>query len=489
MRDLNRLDIIVGIAGAGKTTFLANLLTNRIRLFNFEFSPENTVCLSFSRMAKYVLSERLQYKYQVNTFHSYISKILASQGKLKIVSNHKLNAFFTDRGFNQLPYVNGNNTDYYIADHIYSDLNKYRLLDISPEEYYEQDSIEKSTDFYSLSKSEWLKLVKDFQAFIKENGSDYTDILTQGLNLAVNIPILVVDEANDLSPLMWKLIETWNIDRVILVGDPNQNIYEFGGSTPKYLLLKKPVYELTKSHRVPDNILEYAGRYIVYPFSKPLKGNGTKGNIEYGFVEEFIDFLSQVNKYDPSATAYMLSYKRKTAREFSILLKEEGIPHLLFNDPLYPIMSVRLYYLYHDPDQLSVHDLKQLIQHSRLKNKTKILQIFPKNEAYAKSIKANDVFSFRQYLKTLQAQPIDFFNINEDTVAWYERIKANPDWLFPKINVSTIHQVKGGEADHVYVHFDVNSSLDTEYRKRLYYVATTRARKNLMINPDLEEMP
>ncbi|MEM1687361.1 MAG: AAA family ATPase [Zestosphaera sp.] len=488
MRDLNTIDIIVGIAGAGKTTFLANLLTNKIRLFNFEFSPENTVCLSFSRMAKYVLSERLQHRYQVNTFHSYISKILANQGRLKIVSNSKLSAFFTDRGFNQLPFLK-NGTDYYMADHIYSDLNKYRLMDISPEEYYELDNIEKSSVFYDLSKSEWLKLVKDFQAFIKESGSDYTDILVKGLNLTVNIPILVVDEANDLSPLMWKLIETWNIDRVILVGDPNQNIYEFGGSTPKYLLLKKPIYELTKSHRVPDNILRYASRYIVYPFSKPLKGNGTEGAIEYGFVEEFIDDLSYINKYDPSATSYLLSYRRRTAKYFSWLLEKEGIPHLLFNDPPYPIMSVRLYYLYHDPDQLSVHDLKQLIQHSRLKNKTKILQIFPKNEAYAKSIKANDVFSFRQYLRTLQTQQLDFFNVNEDTVAWYGRIKANPDWLSPKVNVSTIHQVKGGEADHVYVHFDVNSSLDTEYRKRLYYVATTRARKTLMINPDLEEVP
>ncbi len=486
MRDLSRLDIITGIAGAGKTTFLANLLTNNIRLFDFEFNPENTICLSFSRMAKYVLSERLQHRYQVNTFHSYISKVLASQNRLRIVSNHKLNAFFTDRGFKPLPYVNGNNTDYYVADHIYSDLNKYRLLDITPEEYYEQGGLEKSTDFYELSKSEWLKLVKDFQLFMRENGSDYTDILTQGLNLAVNIPILVVDEANDLSPLMWKLIERWNIDRVILVGDPNQNIYEFGGSTPKYLLLKKPVYELTQSHRVPDNILKYASKYIVYPFSKPLKGSGKQGVINYGDSNAFINFLHNLT---PTETAYLLTYKRKTAKEFAELLRYEDIPYLLFNEQPYPIMALRLYYLYHNPDQLSVHDLKQLIQHSRIKNKTKILQTFPKSEPYAKSIKASDVFSFRQYLITLKNQPIDIFNVDDNTIEWYERLKRNSKWLSPQVNISTIHQVKGGEADHVYVHFDANSSLGTEYRKRLYYVATTRARKNLMINPDLEEMP
>lgn len=486
MKDLSKLDIITGIAGAGKTTFLANLLTNKIRLFNFEFTPENTVCLSFSRMAKYVLSERLQYKYQVNTFHSYISKILASQNKLKIVSNYKLNAFFTDRGFKPLPYVNSNNTDYYVADHIYSDLNKYRLLDITAEEYYEQDGIEKSSDFYELSKSEWLKLVKDFQAFIKENGSDYTDILIQGLNLAINIPILVIDEANDLSPLMWRLVERWNIDRVILVGDPNQNIYEFGGSTPKYLLLKKPIYELTQSHRVPDNILEYASKYIVYPFSSPLRGNGKQGTIDYANSDEFIDFLHSLNSTE---TAYLLSYKRKTAKEFAELLKDEDIPYLLFNEHPFPIMALRLYYLYHDPNKITVHDLKQLIQHSRIKNKTKILQIFPKNETYAKSLRANDVFSFRQYLITLKNQPIDIFNVDDNIIEWYERLKRNSKWLSPQVNVSTIHQVKGGEADHVYVYFDANSFLDTEYRKRLYYVATTRARKTLKIDPDLEEMP
>ena len=55
----------------------------------------------------------------------------------------------------------------------------------------------------------------------------------------------------------------------------------------------------------------------------------------------------------------------------------------------------------------------------------------------------------------------------------------------PRILVSTIHQVKGGEADNVVLVTDMgklswlNSTKDEEIR--VWYVAITRARKNLFL--------
>jgi len=64
----------------------------------------------------------------------------------------------------------------------------------------------------------------------------------------------------------------------------------------------------------------------------------------------------------------------------------------------------------------------------------------------------------------------------------------------PKIQINTIHGVKGGEADNVYFsnsmgkrpyrNFKAGYSRDDE--ARIFYVAATRARKRLYIKPSLQ---
>ena len=55
----------------------------------------------------------------------------------------------------------------------------------------------------------------------------------------------------------------------------------------------------------------------------------------------------------------------------------------------------------------------------------------------------------------------------------------------PRINISTIHQSKGGEADNVLLTPDMGKlSWENSYKdeeSRVWYVAVTRARENLMI--------
>ena len=55
----------------------------------------------------------------------------------------------------------------------------------------------------------------------------------------------------------------------------------------------------------------------------------------------------------------------------------------------------------------------------------------------------------------------------------------------PRISISTIHTVKGGEADHVVIISDVSwktfAEIDSDDEHRVAYVAATRARKSLQI--------
>ena len=55
----------------------------------------------------------------------------------------------------------------------------------------------------------------------------------------------------------------------------------------------------------------------------------------------------------------------------------------------------------------------------------------------------------------------------------------------PRINISTIHQSKGGEADNVVLLTDMGrlswESLGKDEENRVWYVALTRAKQNLYL--------
>ena len=82
--------------------------------------------------------------------------------------------------------------------------------------------------------------------------------------------MLVVDEAQDMDENSYRLVELLmehNEDmRVILVGDDDQNIYSFRGSSSKYLeRFKKDgaqFYELPTNYRATKNLVSFANEFV-----------------------------------------------------------------------------------------------------------------------------------------------------------------------------------------------------------------------------------
>jgi ATP-dependent DNA helicase RecQ len=82
--------------------------------------------------------------------------------------------------------------------------------------------------------------------------------------------VLVIDEAQDMSAAEYSLIKTlmdYNIDlRIIAVGDDDQNIYEFRGSSSIFFesLMNEPEakkYELIDNYRSRTNIVDFANQF------------------------------------------------------------------------------------------------------------------------------------------------------------------------------------------------------------------------------------
>lgn len=104
------------------------------------------------------------------------------------------------------------------------------------------------------------------------NEIDFTDMLSIALNEGYvrSRQLVIVDEAQDLSPLQWQLVARWGsaAQRVVLVGDPDQAIHEWcgadAGALARYAM--RPGFaarRLARSYRVPAVVHQLARAVIL----------------------------------------------------------------------------------------------------------------------------------------------------------------------------------------------------------------------------------
>lgn len=121
-----------------------------------------------------------------------------------------------------------------------------------------------------------------------------------GLYVYEDVFNLYIDEAQDLSEKMWKVIDkliegsNGRIENIMIVGDDDQSIYRFQGAEPifihtfPYYLARKYKLELKEkesyeSYRCPENILKYSKQYS----EKDLKAKREGGEVETGNIYDF----------------------------------------------------------------------------------------------------------------------------------------------------------------------------------------------------------
>ena len=95
---------------------------------------------------------------------------------------------------------------------------------------------------------------------------DFTDMLESAAMQVPELdqPILIIDEAQDLTPLQWVLARQWGAraERFLVAGDPAQSLYQFSGARPDDLLAPigddETLYVLPQGYRMPSSIQETA---------------------------------------------------------------------------------------------------------------------------------------------------------------------------------------------------------------------------------------
>lgn len=303
--------------------------------------------------------------------------------------------------------------------------------------------------------------------------------------------VIVIDEAQDMDEDSFKLLEAIIAAndgiRVIAVGDDDQNIYGFRGSSSKYmqLLIDKygaKKYELVTNYRSAKKIVEFSDEFL----------KNQKNRIKSESCVAFSDSSGDVSvtKYksnniqtalitkiqNGSDTRCVLTSTNEEALQISAALKS-----LKINTKLLQSME-----RFKFSDLAEVRYFSKKINQEIEKNPSSL--IIPESiwklakESLISKYKDSDVLEnclnmIEDFENTNKAKFISDFQEFIDESVFEDFYRQDNKAIF----ISTIHKSKGREFDTVYLMIRGKIKDDDE-EKRKIYVALTRAKNNLHIH-------
>lgn len=352
--------------------------------------------------------------------------------------------------------------------------------------------------------SEILACIELFEQEKARDGSiDFADMLTRATAYeGRDLDLLLVDEANDLTPLQWALVDHWGqyARRVVLIGDHDQAIHAWMGAAPSELLRRirqGPTRVLSQSWRVPL-AAHGAARWIVGRIRdredaeyQPAERDGDVSIIgEAGMVEELHaiaqahvdapeewDGQQMVSRGGPSA--FVLCRTNRQVLAVRRLLNDAGVPYSFAPASA---ARVRAAIDYAATGSADPHGLRLLMD--KLPAKKWFVGVTKKSalEAWGDG----DPTPWLRRPETPAEMIGDIQGLAGNRGYWLSVVERYPSWVLtdpPRIEVLTMHASKGREADVVFVlaerPYSVQAVDDDELR--LLYVATTRTRDRLRI--------
>jgi len=444
--------IYYGPPGTAKTTTLLEHLKER--------REETFMYLAYTRTAANEAAERFGGSSDgIRTIHSLCYEILGL-GSEQVVSFNDLRRFGKLIGYPVTGEADGEEGDKY-----FTLLNYSRNARVSLRSAYEKLRLQgcdfKILEFFSDSYRKWKN---------KLGLVDYTDMLEKvaGEEFEMAVKTLLIDEAQDLSPLQWEVVDKIKAEKSYLCGDDDQAMYVWNGADPHamtdYAERNNLVSEtLKQSYRVPRKVHALAGR-ILRNIRKRIRKEYHPTELE-GTVERK---APGATSFDESLVLYRTKY---LGREIEEVLVERGVPYKIYGQ------GKGMFY-------------------GREANAARTYMALQRGDSPVHPAKIRSLLSFlpAQYtlgrgvhLKRIRAAPWGKILKLEPAVLSYLS-KVDLD-IKPNITLSTIHSAKGREADKVIVHTGMGRtawealSRTPDDEHRVWYVAVTRARKNLAIVP------
>ena len=357
---------------------------------------------------------------------------------------------------------------------------------------------------YRLEYAVLEKIYRAYKAYKQEFGKfDFTDMIDLMVKQG-NGPVLealIVDEAQDLTPLQWEQVKVLrsNAKRVWYAGDDDQAIFKFTGvDVSKMLGVTDQVRTLEQSYRVPRLVhnlaAEIAGRISVRK-EKKWSPTDREGAISY------YRNVHDVNMDQGSWTVMSRTSKNLTAlgtqlRDAGILYKKNG--QVSF-DPG-KASAIQVWNRLQEGQFISVKDAQALYEHlPKRGDKARVKHGMAKTLIECdptKPLTHSALTEDHGLISDINESAEDVINLSEDETQYLYAIERRGHSIFeePLIKLSTIHRMKGGEDDNVVVLNDMGylpwknyTEGDSDDEHRVFYTAVTRTKEHLHIVENAEK--
>jgi len=468
-------------------------------------TPEDIIFVSFTRAAAYEARDRACAKFRMEeskfpwfrTLHSLCYKSLGlKQGRLfsgehAIEFGKKVGQFIDASSFSNDSGMACANTNALGTVMLHID-NLSRTMMISLKEAWQ----------HSLNTNVPLLLLNQFSDDYynykcNEGVYDFTDVLHyfSQEGEAPHSKVLFVDEAQDLSRLQWAVVEKLmaRSDKVILAGDDDQAIYEWSGADVDTFLSLNPTrtIQLDQSHRLPLGVWQMAdsvARRIHRRYNKSWQPR----SYEEGGDVEYVTGYNQLSELLRTGNWLVLARNRVFLRDIEDIFMAAGYS-----------FSVR-----GGGGELDKPELKIILNWERFrkgefltpKQIREIYSLMRTGPEVARGHKTcprmedSKKYSITQCCEDHGLRTVDVWykalsRLNDEDREYYLSLLRNENESLsePRIQLSTIHQAKGLEADNVLLVTDMSTrtargmevNMDAEHR--VWYVAVSRAKEKLYI--------
>ena len=308
--------------------------------------------------------------------------------------------------------------------------------------------------------------------------------------------VLVVDEFQDIGQeefdFLNAIIKKAEDIRVIVVGDDDQNIYEFRGSSVKYMRefrekYNAPSYFLDINFRSKANIVGFSNQFLKFlkdrikkeaPIRPITEENGIIQIIKYKTKNLIIPLVKHIASLELKGTTAVLTVTNEEAMLVETVLKQKNIPArlILSNEGFRLKNLIELRVFSHYISQNVSDELGFISDEIWSKAKEAVKKGCGRSSNLALTMKIIGEFE-RESKKRFKSDWKDYL----------EEIKIEEFYSPDKevILVSTMHKAKGKEFDNVFIMLD-DYGLYSDEKKRVLYVAITRAKENLFIHTNKE---
>jgi superfamily I DNA/RNA helicase len=482
--------IVLGPPGTGKTTTLLKKVDSYLK----QTDPDKIGYFAFTQKAAYEARDRAmkQFNYTEDdlpyfrTLHSLAFRKLGLK-KDQVMQARHYKDLGKKLGFPVAYAQHQEDHGIFTSDSEYLQIIQLaQLRNITPEQQY--DRKEHTQD---LERNKLRIIYNELQRYKKEyNLIDFNDMILNFIksDKSPNFDVVFIDEAQDLSLMQWDMTKSiWNkTEDTFIAGDDDQAIFKWAGAdVDSFIALQDQMINLslTQSFRIPAKVHGVAMgiiNRIRNRIDKKWQPKVNEGSLRRHFDVDSVDMSSgewlvlgrtkhMLKEVEDSLYRKGYYYESRHKRSYEKDLQEAAIDweNLRKGQPI---------------------NFKQLEKISRYMsnknfNKQK-LKGMAKESLY-------DIAMLKEYydLNTDGEWYQAFDDAGQQKINYLRKMRKNGEKLNakPRIELSTIHAAKGGEADNVLLLTDLTQTTMNTYERnpddenRLFYVGATRTKENLHI--------